>query len=71
MKRRILSERNGVVVLFFLVVVIFSLAQKDTKVIDRIYFNNPPSAQTVDKATPPEVKSTAEKVISVAPGAFQ
>jgi len=39
MRRSILSERNLVIVLFVMVVVIFSFAQADTNKIEKMYFN--------------------------------
>ena len=39
MRRSLLSERNLVVVLFIMVVVIFSFAQADTTKIEKLYFN--------------------------------
>jgi len=39
MKRSILSERNLVVVLFVMVVVIFSFAQADTPRIEKMYLS--------------------------------
>ena len=39
MRRFLLSERNLVVVLFVMVVVIFSFAQADTSKIEKMYFD--------------------------------
>jgi hypothetical protein len=39
MKKLILSERNLVVVLFVMVLVIFSLAQEDSKKIEKMYLD--------------------------------
>ena len=39
-----LSERNLVVVLFVMVLVIFSLAQEDTKKIEKMYLDTYPSS---------------------------
>lgn len=36
--KRILSEKNVVVVLFVMVLITFSLAQEDTKKIEKMYF---------------------------------
>jgi hypothetical protein len=40
MKRLILSEKNLVAVLFVLALVLFSLAEKDIKKIEKIYFDD-------------------------------
>ncbi len=40
MRRAILSERTLVVVLFVMVVVIFSFAQADARRIEKMYFNS-------------------------------
>jgi hypothetical protein len=37
MKRRILSEKNLVVLLFVLVLIFFSVAQEDSKKIEKMY----------------------------------
>jgi len=37
MKRRILSEKNLVVLLFVLVLILFSVAQEDSKKIEKMY----------------------------------
>jgi len=38
--RTFLSERNIVVVLFIMVIVVFSFAQKDTRRMEEMYINN-------------------------------
>jgi hypothetical protein len=40
MRRSLLSERDLVIVLFVMVVVVFSFAQADTNKIERMYFND-------------------------------
>lgn len=42
--RRILSERNIVVLLFVMVCITFSLAHEDSKKMEQIYLGNTPSA---------------------------
>jgi len=49
MKRRILSERSLVVILFVLVVIVFSFAQEDTRKIEQMYFD--PASPTVSPVT--------------------
>ena len=66
MRRRILSERNLVVVLFIMVLVIFSLAQEDTKKIEKMYPpSNSSAVSSVDPAENPEagLKTTSVKQI--------
>lgn len=41
--RRLLSERNLVIALFVIVLVIFSLAQEATKKLDRFYLETDPA----------------------------
>lgn len=58
MKRRILTERNLVVVLFVMVLVIFSMAQEDTKKIEQMYIDtNSSSTSSLDKTDSPQVKN--------------
>ncbi|HEY6502505.1 MAG TPA: hypothetical protein VIZ28_00900 [Chitinophagaceae bacterium] len=48
--KRILSEKNLVVVLFVMVLVIFSLAQEDTKKIEKMYQDaNSPVTSSLDE----------------------
>lgn len=49
MKKRILSEKSVVVLLFVMVLVTFSLAQHDTKEIEQFYFLAKPSASSQPK----------------------
>jgi hypothetical protein len=67
MRRQILSERNLVVVLFVMVLVIFSLAQEDTRKIEKMYpVSNSSVVSSVDPAENPEaagLKTTAVKHI--------
>lgn len=66
MKKRILSEKNCVVLLFVLVLVTFSLAQEDTKKIESLYFNINSSATSQNNDGSPEVKTnTAETGIII------
>lgn len=68
MKRRILSERNWVVILFVMVFVIFSLAQEDTKKIEKMYQDSSSAtASSVDKAQIPETKAKARTGKDVIP----
>ncbi|MBC7948763.1 MAG: hypothetical protein H7Y42_12820 [Chitinophagaceae bacterium] len=68
MKSRILSERSIVVVLFVMVLVTFSLAQEDTKKIERTYqeitapvtSSNQPVPLTKQVVTPKSVITPAE-----------
>jgi hypothetical protein len=44
MKRSVLSEKNLVVILFVVVLVVFSFAQEDTKKIEKMYLDTNSSA---------------------------
>jgi hypothetical protein len=66
MKRSILSEKSLVVVMFIMVVLVFSFAQADTKEIEKGYLNNEPSVTTsLDKTenTEANLKATATKQV--------
>lgn len=71
MKRRILSEKKGVVILFMMVLVIFSLAQNDTQNIDKIYPNNVPTVTIPDHNLSPVTELKKAEQNTVEPGAFQ
>ena len=55
MKRRILSEKSLVVILFVLVVVVFSFAQEDTRKIEEMYFD-PASSSVTPVTSSPKVE---------------
>jgi len=58
MKKLILSEKSLVVVLFVLVFIVFSLAQRDTQKIEKMYLESNSSATSFDKSaiqTPTEI----------------
>jgi hypothetical protein len=57
--RKILSEKNLVVVLFVLVLVFFAMAQEDTKKIERMYQNSSSSTSSLDEGlqTQPGIKA--------------
>jgi hypothetical protein len=57
MKRRILSEKNLAVVLFVMVLVIFSLAQEDTKKIEKMYLDTNASATSQNESKSPAAKT--------------
>jgi hypothetical protein len=66
MKRSILSEKSLVVVMFIMVVVVFSFAQADTKEIEKGYLNTEPSVTTsLNKTENAEAnfKTTATKQV--------
>jgi hypothetical protein len=68
MKRRILNERNLVVILFVMVFVTFSLAQEDTKKIERMYQDlNSTAASSLDVIKDPQAspKTTKDAIIPV------
>ena len=46
MRTRIMSEKNLVVVLFIMVLVIFSFAQADTKKFEKMFLDSNPSVTT-------------------------
>jgi len=54
--RKVLSERNIVVVLFVMVLVAFSFAQEDTKKIEKMYLNANSSATSQNQTRNPETK---------------
>lgn len=61
--RRILSEKNLVVVLFIMVLVIFSLAQEDTEKIERMYQNaNSPAVSLPVEAQTAEAEIPAKEI---------
>ena len=69
MRRSILSERNLVIILFVMVVVIFSFAQADTNKIEKMYFNagvpvsvSPGPSQTTKDYTQTEETSSIRPV---------
>ncbi|MBL7739524.1 MAG: hypothetical protein JNK14_09910 [Chitinophagaceae bacterium] len=47
--RRILSEKNLVVLLFILVIITFSFAQEDTKRIDKMFEETTSGAASLDQ----------------------
>jgi len=61
--KRILSEKNLVVVLFVLVLITFALAQEDTKKMERAFagVNSSASSMFVSLQTP-EMKSLSENI---------
>jgi hypothetical protein len=61
MKNRILNEKNIVVALFVTVMVIFSLAQEDTKKIEKMYQDYPAATSSVeDTPAPGSIKNTID-----------
>ena len=68
MKRRMLSERNLVVVLFVMVFVIFSLAQEDTKKIEKMYKQfTPATATSLNNNDMPEIKAKQKENKDILP----
>lgn len=66
--KRILSERNLVVVLFVMVLVIFSLAQEDTKKIEKMYQDaNSPVTSSLDPVQN-DGTTKQETTTSITPG---
>ena len=53
MRKLFLSEKGLVVVLFILVFIVFSLAQQDTKKMEKMYLDSTSSATSFDKPAPP------------------
>jgi hypothetical protein len=71
MKQRILSEKNLVVVLFVLVLVIFSFAQADTKKFEKMFLESTPQVTTsIDQGENPEDSAPTKEVKKIIP-AFQ
>lgn len=65
MRRVILSEKSLVVVLFIFVLIIFSLAQEDTKKIEKMYLDSSFSATVPGKdvnPASPEIKPVISSV---------
>jgi uncharacterized membrane protein len=64
MRKKILSEKNLVVILFVMVFIIFSLAQEDTRKIEQMYLDTNTSATTItlDRIERTEVKGQAAEV---------
>jgi len=60
MKRLVLSERNLVVVLFVMVLVIFSLAQEDTKKIEKLYLDTNSSSASSLTPIDNEIEKTGK-----------
>ena len=56
--RKILSERNLVVILFVVALVVFSFAQEDAKKVEKMYLN----ADAADLITTP--KQTAGNIVA-------
>ena len=56
--KKILSERNFVVILFVVTLVVFSFAQEDAKKVEKMYLNTDASASSL--ITPP--KQTAGNI---------
>lgn len=71
MRRSALSEKKLVVVLFVLVLIIFSFAQEDTKKIEKLFLNsNSPLTTSIDQTPNPEA-STKTKEIKLSIPALQ
>jgi hypothetical protein len=68
MRRRILSEKNLVVVLFVMVIVIFSFAQADTRKIEKMYLDNNPSVTTsLDQTENTEASAKTKEIKQIIP----
>jgi hypothetical protein len=63
--KRILSERNIVVILFVMVLVTFSLAQEDTKKIERMFLDTNSAATSQNEN--PEIKAVTTENKNVIP----
>lgn len=57
--RRILSERNLVVFLFFLALVVFVFAQRDTKQLEMMYMGEGSGISTISTLHEPLTKAEA------------
>jgi hypothetical protein len=59
--RRFITERNLVVVLFVMVIIIFSFAERDTKKIEHLYIGvNPAFTSSSNTLVELKVKPTAQ-----------
>jgi hypothetical protein len=69
MKQRILSEKSLVVVLFVMVLVIFSFAQADTKKFEKMFLdsNLPPVTTSFDQTENPGAGAKTEEIKKVIP----
>lgn len=66
--RRILSEKNLVVVLFVMVLVTFSLAQEDTKKIEKMYEDTYSSGtSSLDRTITPEAAAKTTQIPDIIP----
>jgi hypothetical protein len=66
--RRILSEKNLVVVLFVMVLVIFSLAQEDTKKIEKMYQSSGSAVtSSLNEAIPAAIDTKTQKTVGHLP----
>lgn len=66
MKQRILSEKSLVVVLFVMVLVIFSFAQADTKKFEKMFLdNNFPVTTSFDQSGNPEASAKTKEIKKV------
>jgi ABC-type proline/glycine betaine transport system ATPase subunit len=61
--QKILSEKKLVVVLFVMVLVIFSLAQEDTKKIERMYLRAGKGFTSQNQGRLPETKLTENSTV--------
>jgi hypothetical protein len=60
--KRILSEKNIVVILFVMVLITFSLAQEDTKKIEKMYFGGTIATAVADEAPVKKSQKVNNKV---------
>mgnify|MGYP007082032716 CR=1 FL=1 len=68
MRRSILSEKNLVVVLFVMVLVIFSFAQADTQKFEKMFLDsNPPVTTSFDQTEIPEANIKTEEIKKIIP----
>ena len=65
--KRILSEKNLVVLLFVMVLITFSLAHEDTKKMGHLYNGaNTSAATAVDKLKKPEIRAVSPNTTTIA-----
>lgn len=64
--RRILSERNLVVILFLVALVIFVLAQEDTRKIEKMYMSGSSSVTSIAPAPSPsaDLQTPADRIMN-------
>jgi hypothetical protein len=58
--RRFITERNLVIVLFVMVIITFSFAERDTKKIEHLYIGNTPAIPSLNTLAELKLKTAAQ-----------